>query len=105
MDDKNLIPAAYAAGSFEAISPFNAVVDPSVYYTVEAVRTVDEMLSNKTNIYDLVFKPVGVQESDYETILKVVGAKDENFVLTRNRDYIEVLHNNEEKGYSLCTVY
>ena len=43
----------------------------------------------------------GIRFSDYETILKVVGAKDENFVLTRNRDYIEVLHNNEEKGYSL----
>jgi hypothetical protein len=69
MDDKNLIPAAYASGSFEAISPFNAVVDPSIYYTVEAVRTVDEMLSDKINLYTLVFQPVGVQESDYETIL------------------------------------
>lgn len=43
----------------------------------------------------------GIRFSDYETILKVVGANDEIFVLTRNRDYIEVLHNNEEKGYSL----
>lgn len=31
----------------------------------------------------------------------MVGANDEVFVLTRNRDYIEVLHNKVEKGYSL----
>ena len=43
----------------------------------------------------------GIRFSDYETILTVVGANDEVFVLTRNRDYIEVLHNKEEKGYSL----
>jgi hypothetical protein len=43
----------------------------------------------------------GIRFSDYETILTVVGANDEIFVLTRNRDYIELLHNKEEKGYSL----
>ena len=43
----------------------------------------------------------GIRFSDYETILTVIGANDENFVLTRNRDYIEVLHNGSEKGYSL----
>lgn len=43
----------------------------------------------------------GIRFSDYETILTVIGANDENFVLTRNRDYIEVLHNGTEKGYSL----
>ncbi len=43
----------------------------------------------------------GIRFSDYETILTVIGANDENFVLTRNRDYIEVLHNGAEKGYSL----
>lgn len=43
----------------------------------------------------------GIRFSDYETVLTVIGASDENFVLTRNRDYIEVLHNGTEKGYSL----
>jgi hypothetical protein len=43
----------------------------------------------------------GIRFSDYETILTVVGANDEIFVLTRNRGYIEVLHNKMEKGYSL----
>lgn len=43
----------------------------------------------------------GIRFSDYETILTVIGANDKNFVLTRNRDYIEVLHNGGEKGYSL----
>ena len=43
----------------------------------------------------------GIRFSDYETVLTVVGANNENFVLTRNRDYIELRHNDEEKGYSL----
>ncbi|MEA4898710.1 MAG: hypothetical protein VB115_10745 [Christensenellaceae bacterium] len=43
----------------------------------------------------------GIRFSDYETVLSVVGANNEDYALTRNRDYIEVLHNGEEKGYSL----
>lgn len=43
----------------------------------------------------------GIRFSDYETIITVVGANNEPFVLTRNRDYIEVLHNGVENGYSL----
>jgi hypothetical protein len=43
----------------------------------------------------------GIRFSDYETILTVIGANNESFVLTRNRDYIEMLHNGSEKGYSL----
>ncbi|WP_169744533.1 hypothetical protein [Paenibacillus stellifer] len=43
----------------------------------------------------------GIRFSEYETVLTVVGANNEIFVLTRNRDYIEVLHNKVDKGYSL----
>jgi hypothetical protein len=43
----------------------------------------------------------GIRFSDYETIISLVGANDESFVLTRNRNYIEVKHNGEENGYSL----
>lgn len=43
----------------------------------------------------------GIRFADYETVLTVTGANNVSFVLKRNRDYIEVLHNKEEKGYSL----
>ena len=43
----------------------------------------------------------GIQFSDYETILTVVGANNKTFVLTRNRDYIELSDGRTEKGYSL----
>ena len=43
----------------------------------------------------------GIRFSDYETVLTVVGANDESFALTRNRDYIEVLNGGADKGYSL----
>ncbi|EBV8434075.1 hypothetical protein NFI00_000168 [Salmonella enterica] len=65
----NLIPAIYSSGSFEALNPFDKVVDPTKYYTVEAVRTIPEMQAMKMNLYELVFKPIGVAEADYQTVL------------------------------------
>jgi hypothetical protein len=43
----------------------------------------------------------GIRFADYETVLTVVGANEAAFELTRNRDYIEVLHDGIETGYSL----
>lgn len=43
----------------------------------------------------------GIRFSDYETILTVSGANDEELILTRNHNYIELRHNGTEKGYSL----
>ena len=34
----------------------------------------------------------GIRFSDYETILTVIGANDEELILTRNRDYLEITH-------------
>lgn len=43
----------------------------------------------------------GIRFSDYETVLTVVGTNSATFVLTRNKDYIEVLKDGVQKGYSL----
>lgn len=43
----------------------------------------------------------GIRFSDYETILTVIGANENEFILTRNRDYIEIVYDETEKGYSL----
>ena len=45
----------------------------------------------------------GIRFSDYETILTVIGVAESEFVLTRNRDYIEITCDGTEKGYSLPT--
>lgn len=45
----------------------------------------------------------GIRFSDYETILTVIGANGNEFILTRNHDYIEIAHDGTEKGYSLPT--
>jgi hypothetical protein len=45
----------------------------------------------------------GMRFNDYETVITVVGTNNDVIQLTRNRDYIEVLRNGEEKGYSLPT--
>lgn len=69
MADQNLIPAINTAGSFTAINPFDKVVDPTKFYTVEAIRTIPEMQAMKMNLYELVFKPIGVSQDDYQTVL------------------------------------
>ena len=69
MTDTNLIPEIHAAGRFEAIEPFNKVVDVDTYYTVEAIRTVQEMEGLKLNLYEILFKPIGVSEDDFVTVL------------------------------------
>lgn len=69
MADQNLIPSINASGRFEAAAPFDVVVDTSKYYTVEALRTIHEMESLKLDLYTLLFKPVGVAEADFQTIL------------------------------------
>lgn len=40
----------------------------------------------------------GIRFSDYETILTVIGVAESEFVLTRNRDYIEITCDGTEKG-------
>ena len=92
-DEYNNIPAVFAAGSFEAIAPFDTVVKPNVYYTVEAVRTIKEMQALKLNMYDLIFKPVGVKEEDYQTILnRAISINAVVVCLTaHNKDRVYVL--------------
>ncbi len=43
----------------------------------------------------------GIRFSDYETVLTVVGANNEEFVLIRNRDYLELHYDGKENGFSL----
>ena len=70
MADQNLIPPINVSGSFTAINPFDKIVDPTKFYTVEAIRTIPEMQAMKLNLYQLVFKPIGVSEDDYPTVLE-----------------------------------
>lgn len=39
----------------------------------------------------------GIRFSDYEMILTLVGANESEFILTRNHDYIELVHDGTEK--------
>ena len=69
MSTNNLIPSINAAGRFEALAPFDQVVNPDKFYTVEALRTITEMESLKMSLYSLIFKPVGLVEADFPTVM------------------------------------
>lgn len=67
---QNLIPTLRAAGRFEALAPFDKVVNIATYYSVEALRTIEEMEALKLNLYSLVFEPIGVKQEDYSAVLE-----------------------------------
>lgn len=76
MAEKNIIPGMRAAGRFEAIAPFDRVINPATFYTVEAVRTIPEMQGLNINIYSRVFAPIGILEADYQTYIAAAVAND-----------------------------
>lgn len=59
-----------ARGRFEALAPFDRVVKPENYYTVEAIRNIHEMEALKLDLYTLVFQPVGVSVEDFPQVLQ-----------------------------------
>lgn len=66
----NLVPTINAEGRFEALPPFNTVVNPSKSYRVDGLDTITKLEVEKANLYELMFKPVGVSETDYPVLLK-----------------------------------
>lgn len=84
-EENNLIPGMRASGKFEALAPFDKVVNPNTYYTVEALRTIPEMQALKLNLYALLFQPVGVKEEDYNAILERANASQAVVVALTSR--------------------
>lgn len=64
VDTTNMTPWVYAEGLFTAKSPFNTVVDPTVSFKVEAVRTINEIQLAGRDVYELVLKPVGISKDN-----------------------------------------
>lgn len=92
-DLNNLIPSINARGRFEALSPFTAVVDVNTYYEVSAIRTIDQMQSEKENLYEKMFKPTGMTPEDGQKAL-VVGKEIGAVVVclvARNKPVVYVL--------------
>lgn len=55
----NNIPSIRSAGKFVANVPYDKVVNPEVFYTVEAVRTLPEMQALNIDLFTTVFQPAG----------------------------------------------
>lgn len=68
----SMIPSMWVEGSFTAKPPFDTLVDPEISFTVEALRTVEELRGRNTNLYTTVFEPVGITEEDGEAILETL---------------------------------
>lgn len=81
----NMIPGIYAAGQFEANTPFDKVLDEKGYYSVEAVRTIAEMQGRKIDLYTLVLAPAGIPKDQTVTFIdELIKNKAVIVTLTRN---------------------
>lgn len=69
MAENTIIPALRVTGRFEALAPFDRVINPMASYTVEAIRTVGEMQGLNINIYQRVFAPLGIDQPTYLTMI------------------------------------
>lgn len=69
----NNIPSMRAAGKFVAEAPFDKVVNPAVFYTVEATRTIPEMQALKLDLFKLVYVPLGYDPANPEHVTEVNG--------------------------------
>lgn len=61
----NIVPPLLLAGLWTLKEPFK--VTPNTKYTVEAVRTFDEMLRLNVDIVERVYTPVGLDKSAYDS--------------------------------------
>lgn len=69
MAEVSIIPSLRAAGKFVASVPYDRVVNPDVFYSVEAIRTIPEMQGLNINVYARVFKPIGLAETDAQAAI------------------------------------
>lgn len=82
----NLIPAPWAAGSFEALEPFSLVVKPDIFYTVESIRTLPEMLGAKQDLYTVLFEPVGIAQDAMQTYIDQATQADAVVITLTSRN-------------------
>lgn len=58
-----LIPPIYCTGKYKLKAPFT--VDENVNYTCHAIRSYDDCVKRGFNVFEGVYKPVGLVEADY----------------------------------------
>lgn len=80
-----MIPSLRASGKFIALAPFDKVVDPDVFYTVEAIRTIPEMQALKLDLFKLVWEPVGSTEPDYQTSVQTAISQNAAIISLTSR--------------------
>ena len=85
MNDTNIIPGIRSAGQFEAVAPFDKIVDPTIYYTTEAIRTIPEMQGLNLDLYTMVLQPAGIPKDDTTKYIEEMLSSDAVIVtLTSN---------------------
>lgn len=77
----NPTPSLRAAGKFEAKAPFDSIVDNDIYYSVEAIRTIQEMEGLKINLYERVYAPANIPVADFPSVV-ALGKKNKVAIVT-----------------------
>ena len=87
------IPFIGTKGRFKFKEPFNTVLVDNNIYTVESIRSFNNLLDTGIDIYETVYKPYGLTEEDFNRDLV-----DDNVVIVELMD-------EEEKYYTIPSNY
>lgn len=86
----NIIPQLYAKGSFEAFPPFDSVVSPSAFYTVQSTVTPAQMLAKQIDLFKTVWEPAGASEADYQQQLNALQNLDGAIIVLSSKNAPDV---------------
>lgn len=65
-----IIPVIGSSGLFQLRPPFNAIIEPNVRYTCQAVRRLSEYLANNEKPFEDVYQSSGLTEAEYNLHLE-----------------------------------
>lgn len=73
----SVLPFIGESGIYTLISPFDNVIDRNARYSCEAIRTINDYLSENKDVYNDIYKPVGISQELYDA-----DAKDNISIIT-----------------------
>lgn len=83
----SILPSLRTEGPFVALPPFDQLVKPNINYKVEQISTIRQLQSEGDDLYKLMFKPLGVSEEDYPTVLERSDAADGTVIILTSRNH------------------
>ncbi len=65
--NKFITPTIGSSGHYTASAPFDSVVQSTVVYTCQSVRSIQDLLSNDEDPFGTIYQSIGLTQADFNT--------------------------------------